>query len=139
MGPVTRQRRGDDQGQVGTRDARKSVLQVCLSGGEKALLAEVARDMGLSLSSFARRVLLAKPLPPRRPPRPIPDLTQGAYIALANATASIAEIARVLGEGRTVRDGEVFEGLRLVAEAIGEVRAEILGAQPVADGDGAEK
>ena len=115
------------------------MLQVCLSGGEKSLLAELARDMGLSLSSFARRVLLAKPLPPRRPPRPIPDLTQGAYIALANATASIAEIARVLGEGRTVRDGEVFEGLRLVAEAIGEVRAEILGAKPVADGDETER
>jgi Mobilization protein NikA len=45
---------------------RSAIVPVRLTEGDRDQLAEVARDLGVSLSTYMRQVVLARPLPPRR-------------------------------------------------------------------------
>ena len=52
-------------------------------------LADVARDLGLSDSTYMRQVVLSRPLPPRRAARPIPEVNRETYHALGRLAADL--------------------------------------------------
>ena len=54
-----------DEG-ISARPRRAAIVPVRLTDGERDQLAEVARDLGISLSTYVRQVVLSRPLPPRR-------------------------------------------------------------------------
>jgi hypothetical protein len=107
---------------------RLAVVPVRLTRGERDQLADVARDVGLSLSTYMRQVVLARPLPPRRAVRPIPEVNRETYHALGRLAADLNHMARRVGErSAELRTREVLEALELVARLVGMVRAEVLG------------
>jgi hypothetical protein len=48
---------------------RTAIVPIRLTEAERDQLAEVARDLGISLSTYVRQPVLSRPLPPRRPRR----------------------------------------------------------------------
>ena len=110
------------------RQLRRAVVPVRLTRGERDQLADVARDLGLSLSTYMRQVVLSRPLPSRRAVRPIPEVNRETYHALGRLAADLNQMARRMSERRTeARAGEVLEALDLVVRLVGLVRAEVLG------------
>lgn len=112
-------------------EARGAIVRVRLTEAEHVALAEVARDMGLSLSSFARRVLLDRPLPPRRPIRAIPEINQHACVELARIGANINQLAEDANAGRFPERKAIVSALELLARAIAEVKTELIGVGEV--------
>jgi hypothetical protein len=107
---------------------RAAIVPVRLTEGERDQLAEVARDLGISLSTYVRQVVLSRPLPPRRAVRPIPEVNRETYHALGRLAADINAIARRMAERRREPGAaEVLEALELVTRFVGTVRAEVLG------------
>ena len=107
---------------------RAAIVPVRLTEGERDQLAEVARDLGISLSTYVRQVVLSRPLPPRRAVRPIPEVNRETYHALGKLAADINAIARRMAERRREPGApEVLEALELVTRFVGTVRAEVLG------------
>src|SRR5262249_51172026 len=101
---------------------------VRLTKGERDQLADVARDLGLSISTYMRQVVLSRPLPRRRAVRPIPEVNRETYHALGRLAADLNAMMRCMTEHRQEpRSREVLEALELVAHFVGSVRAEVLG------------
>ncbi|SRR6266446_1120909 len=122
--------RGDTRSDEPTavRSRRAAIVPVRLTEGERDQLADVARDLGLSLSTYIRQVVLSRPLPPRRAVRPIPDVNRETYHALGRLAADLNAMARRMTEHRREPSSrEVLEALELVARFVGSVRAEVLG------------
>src|SRR5712691_6206313 len=65
--------KGDER--ISARPRRAAIVPVRLTEGERDQLAEVARDLGISLSTYMRQVVLSRPLPPRRRCVPYPRST----------------------------------------------------------------
>jgi hypothetical protein len=113
---------------IASRPRRAAIVPVRLTQGERDQLAEVARDLGISLSSYMRQAVLSRPLPPRRAVRPIPEVNRETYHALGRLAADISAIARRMAERhREPGAAEVLEALELVTRFVGTVRAEVLG------------
>jgi hypothetical protein len=107
---------------------RTAILPVRLTEAERDQLAEVVRDLGLSLSTYMRQVVLSRPLPPRRAVRPIPEVNRDTYHALGKLGVDLAAIARAWTEQRRMPDrAEVLEAVELLTRLLGTVRGEVLG------------
>ena len=118
--------KGDEQ--ISARPRRAAIVPVRLTAAERDQLAEVARDLGISLSTYVRQAVLSRPLPPRRAVRPIPEVNRETYHALGRLAADINAIARRMAERRREPGApEVLEALELVTRFVGTVRAEVLG------------
>ncbi len=110
------------------RFRRDAIVPVRLTESERDQLAEVARDLGISISTYIRQAVLARPLPPRRAVRPIPEVNRETYHALGRLAADVNVIARRMAEQRREPGATgVLEALELVARFLGTVRAEVLG------------
>ena len=110
------------------RPRRVAIVPVRLMEAERDDLAEVSRDLGISLSTYVRQAVLSRPLPPRRAVRPIPEVNRETYHALGRLAADAQAIARVVAERRREPgDRGVLEALELVTRLVGTVRAEVLG------------
>ena len=107
-----------------------AVVPVRLPRVQRDQLAQVAREMGLSLSGYIRRVILAQPLPPRRPPQPIPEINLETYVELGHLGANINQLARAVNAGSMPGRAQLMEVLELVARSLGEIRSEVIGARP---------
>ena len=130
-------RRGRERHQTIARtEARGAIVRVRLTEAEQVALAEVARDMGLSLSSFSRRVLLDRPLPPRRPLRAIPEINQRTCVELARIGASIDQLAGHANGGIFPERKSIIDALELLARAIAAVKTELIGAGEVSKATG---
>ena len=118
--------KGDER--ISSHPRRAAIVPVRLTEGERDQLAEVARDLGISLSTYVRQVVLSRPLPPRRAVRPIPEVNRETYQALGRLAGDINVIARRMAERRREPGAaEVLEALELVTRFVGTVRAEVLG------------
>ncbi len=107
---------------------RDAIVPVRLTDGERDQLAEVARDLGISISTYIRQAVLSRPLPPRRAVRPIPEVNRETYHALGRLAADVNVIARRMAERRREPGAtEVLEALELVTRFLGTVRPEVLG------------
>lgn len=118
---------------------REAVVPVRLTLGERDLLADTARDLGMAISTYMRQVVLSRPLPPRRAVRPIPEVNRETYHALGRVGGLLNQIAHRLNE----RHGEggvddLLEVLETVATLLGAVRAELVGARVEGQGGGVE-
>ncbi len=110
------------------RVRRDAIVPVRLTDGERDQLAEVARDLGISISTYIRQAALSRPLPPRRAVRPIPEVNRETYHALGRLAADVNVMARRMAERRREPAAtEVLEALELVTRFLGTVRAEVLG------------
>ena len=110
------------------RPRRAAIVPVRLTEAERDQLAEVSRDLGISLSTYVRQAVLSRPLPPRRAVRPIPEINRETYHALGRLAADVQAIARVVAERRReAGDLGLLEALELVTRLVGTVRAEVLG------------
>ena len=58
---------------------RVTAVPVRLTLGERDQLADTARDLGISISTYIRQIVLSRPLPPRRAVRPIPEVNRETY------------------------------------------------------------
>lgn len=115
---------------------RNAIVPVRLTEGERDQLADVARDIGISLSTYMRQVVLARPLPPRRAVRPIPEVNRETYHALGKVGADLNAIARRWAERRReAGTAEVVEAVELLTRLLGTVRGELLGTTLTAEGD----
>jgi hypothetical protein len=115
---------------------RSAIVPVRLTEGDRDQLAEVARDLGVSLSTYMRQVVLARPLPPRRAVRPIPEVNRETYHALGRVAADLNTIARSWAERRRGAGiAEVVEAVELLTRLLGTVRGELLGTSLTAEGD----
>jgi hypothetical protein len=111
-----------------SRLRRAAIVPVRLTEGERDQLAEVARDLGISISTYIRQSVLSRPLPPRRAVRPIPEVNRETYHALGRLAADVNVMARLMAERRRDPSAtEVLEALELVTRFLGTVRAEVLG------------
>ncbi len=108
---------------------RAAVVPVRLTRGERDQLAEVSRDMGLSLSAYVRQVVLSRPLPPRRAVRPIPEVNREGYASLAHALANLNQLARRLNErgADEPKTQELVAVLTLLAREVRDLQASFLG------------
>ena len=123
-----------DEG-ISARPRRAAIVPVRLTEGERDQLAEVARDLGISLSTYMRQAVLSRPLPPRRAVRPIPEVNRETCHALGRLAADVNAIARRMAERRREPGApEVLEVLELVTRFVGTVRAEVLGTTLSAEG-----
>lgn len=117
------------------RRRRAAIVPVRLTEGERDQLAEVARDLGISLSTYMRQAVLSRPLPPRRAVRPIPEVNRETYHALGRLAADVNVIARRMAERRREPGApDVLEALELVTRFLGTVRAEVLGTTLTPEG-----
>jgi hypothetical protein len=113
---------------ITSHSRRVAIVPVRLTAGERDQLAEVGRDLGISVSTYMRQVVLSRPLPPRRAVRPIPQVNRETYHALGRLVADINGIARRMAERRREAGAaEILEALELVTRFVGTVRAEVLG------------
>ncbi len=114
---------------------RESIVPVRLTRGERDQLAEVARDLGISVSTYLRQAALSRPLPLRRAVRPIPEVNRETYHALGRLAADVNTIARRMAErSREPGASDVLEALELVTRFLGTVRAEVLGTTLASEG-----
>jgi hypothetical protein len=114
---------------------RAAIVPVRLTEGERDQLAEVARDLGISLSTYMRQAVLSRPLPPRRAVRPIPEVNRETYHSLGRLAADVNVIARRMAERRREPGArDVLEALELVTRFLGTVRAEVLGTTLTPEG-----
>src|SRR5262245_42598567 len=89
------------------RPRRAAIIPVRLTESERDQLTEVARDLGLSVSTYMRQVVLSRPLPPRRAVRPIPEINRETYHALELVTRFLGTVrAEVLGTTLTPEGGD---------------------------------
>jgi hypothetical protein len=118
------------------RPRRAAIVPVRLTEGERDQLADVARDLGISLSTYVRQAALSRPLPPRRAVRPIPEVNRETYHAMGKLAADVNVIARRMAERRREPGArDVLEALELVTRFLGTVRAEVLGTTLSPEGD----
>src|SRR5512132_4623424 len=124
-----------DDERIASRPRRTAIVPVRLTEGERDQLAEVARDLGTSLSTYLRQAALSRPLPLRRAVRPIPEVNRETYHALGRLAADVNVMARRMAERRREPGAaDVLEALELVTRFLGTVRAEVLGTTLVPDG-----
>jgi hypothetical protein len=117
------------------RRGRTAIVPVRLTEGERDQLAEVARDLGISLSTYVRQAVLSRPLPTRRAVRPIPEVNRETYHALGRLAADVNAMARRMAERRREPGApEVLEALELVTRFLGTVRGEVLGTTLTPEG-----
>ena len=115
---------------------REAIVPVRLTKGERDQLAEVARDLGISLSTYLRQAALSRPLPLRRAVRPIPEVNRETYHALGRLAADVNGMARRMAERRREPGApDVLEALELVTRFLGTVRAEVIGTTLAPQGD----
>jgi hypothetical protein len=105
-------------------------VKVWVTPAERERLVEIAREMGLPLSSYARRRILDHPLPPPRERlRPIPAVNREIYLTLGRLGGHLNQIARLMNERQGERDAAmVLEVLDHLADALVQVRMEVVGA-----------
>jgi hypothetical protein len=87
---------------------REAIVPVRLTKGERD---QVARDLGLSVSSYLRQAALSRPFPLRRAVRPIPEVNRETYHALGRLAADVNAIARRMAERRASQGRPTFSRL----------------------------
>ena len=114
---------------------REAIVPVRLTKAERDQLAEVARDFGISVSTYLRQAALSRPSPLRRAVRPAPEVNRETYHALGRLAADVNAIARRMAERRREPGApNVLEALELVTRFLGTVRAEVLGTTLAPEG-----
>jgi hypothetical protein len=114
---------------------RATAVPVRLTLGEREQLADTARDLGISISTYIRQVVLARPLPPRRAVRPIPEINRETYHELGRVGGQLNQVALRLNERRSEAGAaDLLEVLQSVAQLLAAVRAQVLGV----DGGGSQ-
>ena len=111
------------------REALEATIPVRLTRKQKDQLAEIAREMGLSISGYLRRVVLGQSLPPRRAIRPIPEVNQLAYAELGRLSTNVKELARALEDGVHPIQKEVIDLLKEIVPFLLELRLQVLGLE----------
>lgn len=91
-------------------------------------LKAVAGDLGLSLSSYSRRILLGQRLP-NRDAKPIPRINQETWTLLVEINDSIARLSEQIEATEVTQawKAKVAEGLSAFAEALAPLRRAVLG------------
>jgi len=112
-------------------EARTISLRVRVTEGERDQLADVARDLGLSLSSYVRRAVLRRPMPPRRRSIVIPAINRETYAALGRVSGNLNQLARWANERTGDEAGwrQVLAAHEVLAEVIDALRTELVGAR----------
>jgi hypothetical protein len=118
---------GEVLGAKPSRDVLEAIVPLRLTRGQKDQLAEIAREMGLSLSAYLRQVVLGAPLPPRKAIRPIPELNQRTYAELGCVGANLNELVQVIRAGAHPDRDEFIAILELIARTVGDTRRSLLG------------
>lgn len=98
-----------------------------MSPEDRKRLKAVADEVGLSLSSYSRRILLGYRIP-SGDARPIPHINQETWTLLVEINDSIARLAEI--EATDVSSSwkvKVAEGLGAFAEALAPLRRAVLG------------
>jgi len=114
---------------------RTAIVPVRLTEGERDQLAEIARDLGMSVSTYMRQIVLSRPLPPRRAVRPIPEINRETYHGLGKVGADLAVISRAWSEQRRIPGkAEVLEAVELLIHLLGTTRGQLLGTTLDAEG-----
>jgi mobilization protein NikA len=114
---------------------REAIVPVRLTKSERDQLAEVARDLGISLSTYLRQAALSRPLSLRRAVRPIPEVNRETYHALGRLATDVNVMARRMAERRREPGApDVLEALELVTRFLGTVRADVLGTTLAPEG-----
>jgi hypothetical protein len=127
--------RQNAQRQQPNANRRTAIVPVRLTEAERDQLADVARDLGISLSTYIRQVTLARPLPPRRAVRSIPEVNRETYHELGKVGADLNLIARRWAERRReAGTAEVLEAVELLTRLLGTVRGELLGTTLAPEG-----
>lgn len=99
-----------------------------MSPEDRKRLKAVADEVGLSLSSYSRRILLGYRIP-SGDARPIPHINQETWTLLVEINDSIARLAEQI-EATDVSSSwkaKVVEGLSAFAEALAPLRRAVLG------------
>jgi hypothetical protein len=120
------------------REVRGAIVRVCLTEAERGRIVEIAREMGLSLSTYCRRVLLDRPLPPRRAVRPIPEINQQACVELNRIGTNINQLAERANSGQFPERKRIVDALELLARAIADVKTHLIGIGEVVGPAGEE-
>jgi hypothetical protein len=110
-----------------SRQVLEAVVPLRLTRRHKDQLAEIAREMGLSLSAYLRQVVLGAPLPPRKAIRPIPELNQRTYVELGRVGADLSELVQLIREGARPDHNDFVAILELIARSVGDARRGLLG------------
>lgn len=106
-----------------------AIVPVRLTRAQKETLAEIARELGLSLSGYLRKIVLGQPLPPRRPIRPIPELNQQTYVELGRIGANLNQLTQRVHAGEVKGGRELLAILELLAGALGKLRGQVIGVE----------
>ena len=104
-------------------------MPVRLTRAQKDQLAEIAREMGLSLSAYLRRAALGQSLPPRKAVRPIPEVNQRTYVELGCLSASVKQLATILEAGADPGQKQIIDLLEEVVSFLLELRLQVLGLE----------
>jgi hypothetical protein len=113
-------------GRIG-HNTLEATVPVRLTRVQRDQLAEIAKEMGLSLSGYLRRVVLGQPVPPRRAIRPIPEINQRTYAELGFLSTSVKQLAMVLEEGAIPVQKEIIDLLKEIVPFLMELRMQVLG------------
>jgi hypothetical protein len=106
---------------------RTVIVRIRFTPNEKSRLELVAREMGLSLSGYLRQLALGRPLPARRPIRPIPNVNQQVYFELSRVAASLDQLAQKMDRAQLADRQQVLPVLELLAGAIADLRQNVIG------------
>ena len=115
--------------QAPSAKASEATVPVRLTRKQKDQLAEIAREMGLSISGYLRRVVFGQQLPPRRAIRSIPEVNQLAYAELGRLSTNVKELAMLLQDGVHPIHKEVIDLLKEIVPFLLELRRQVLGLE----------
>jgi hypothetical protein len=104
------------------------MVRVRFTPVEKGRLDEITREMGLSLSGYIRRLVLDRPLPPRRPIRPIPEVNQDLYVELRRIGVNLNRLAQRKSRAESPDRQEILPVLELLAGAVADITVKVIGA-----------
>jgi hypothetical protein len=107
---------------------RTAIVRVRLTEEEKGRLDQIAREMGLSLSGYFRRLALDRPLPSRRPIRPIPEVNQDLYVELRRVGVNLNQLAQRMNRAESPDRQEILPVLELLAGAVADITVKVIGA-----------
>lgn len=109
-------------------ELRTAIVRVRFTPVEKARLDEITREMGLSVSGYIRRLVLDRPLPSRRPIRPIPEVNQNIYVELRRIGVNLNQLTQQMNRAESPDRRELLPVLELLAGAVADITVKVIGA-----------